>query len=183
MLHKELKSREKAPSTNVKLFEEVFSMTELNRALRKLKARKSPGPDNLHNEMLKHLGPKAKKVLLLYINMTWNQGLLPNAWKTAMIKPILKKGNPAEDLSSYRPISLTSCFGKITERMINDRLYFWLESNKILNSHQAGFRSGRRTDDQLFKLSQKVIDGFHEKQSTTAIFVDLQQAYDRIWRK
>ena len=183
MLHKELKSREKAPSTNVKLFEEVFSMTELNRALRKLKARKSPGPDNLHNEMLKHLGPKAKKVLLQYINMTWNQGLLPNAWKTAMIKPILKKGNPAEDLSSYRPISLTSCFDKITERMINDRLYFWLESNKILNSHQAGFRSGRRTDDQLFKLSQKVIDGFHEKQSTTAIFVDLQQAYDRIWRK
>ena len=183
ILYKELKSREKAPSANVQIFEEAFSITELNRALRKLKARKSPGPDGLHNEMLKNLGPKAKTVLLLYMNMTWNQGLLPNAWKTAIVKPILKKGKPAEDLSSYRPISLTSCFGKITERMINDRLYFWLESNKILNAQQAGFRSGRRTDDQLFKLSQKVIDGFYDKQSTTAIFVDLQQAYDRIWRK
>ena len=180
---KELKSREKAPTANVKLFEQDLTMTELNKALKKLKPRKSPGPDGLHNEMLKNLGPRAKQVLLQYINMTWQQGLLPNTWKTAIVKPILKKGKPAEELSSYRPISLTSCFGKITERMINERLYWWLESNNILNSHQAGFRAGRRTDDQLFKLSQKVIDGFHEKQSTTAIFVDLQQAYDRIWRK
>ncbi|GFR60802.1 RNA-directed DNA polymerase from mobile element jockey [Elysia marginata] len=29
----------------------------------------------------------------------------------------------------------------------------------------------------------KVIDGFQKKKNTTAVFVDLQQAYDRVWRK
>ena len=32
-------------------------------------------------------------------------------------------------------------------------------------------------------MTQRVIDGFHDKKSTVGVFVDLQQAYDRIWRK
>merc|ERR1712105_556422 len=37
--------------------------------------------------------------------------------------------------------------------------------------------------DQLFRLTQSVIDGFQEKKDTAAVFIDLQQAYDKIWRK
>ncbi|GFR73609.1 RNA-directed DNA polymerase from mobile element jockey [Elysia marginata] len=96
-------------------------------------------------------------------------------------KILLRK--PAEDVKSYRRIHLTSCLGKLAERIINNRLYWWLESNKILNPNQAGFRTGQQTEDQLFRLSQKVIDGFQKKKNTTAVFVDLQQAYDRVWRK
>ena len=66
---------------------------------------------------------------------------------------------------------------------MNQRLYWWLEANNILDIHQAEFQRGHRTDDQLFRLTQKIIDGFHEKKSTTAVFVDLKQAYDRVWRK
>ena len=90
-----------------------------------------------------------------------------------------KKGKPSEDLSSYRPIPLTSVLGKLAERMINSRLYWWL----AINHYQAGFRAGQRTEDQLFRLSQRILDGFQRKKHTTAIFVDLQQAYDRVWRK
>ena len=182
-LIEELKAEESTPGPNIKTFEEELTMTEFNKALKKLKARKSPGPDKIHNEMLRHLGIPGKKVLLSFINKTWNEGTLPDSWKIATIKPILKKGKPADDLKSYRPISLSSCFGKLAERMINQRLYWYLESNKILNVAQAGFRNGHRCEDQLFRLSQKIIDGFHDKKSTTAVFVDLQQAYDRVWRK
>ena len=73
--------------------------------------------------------------------------------------------------------------GKIAERMVNGRLYWWLETSGHLNSSQAGFRAGYRTEDQLFKLSQKILDGFQKKHHTTAVFVDLKQAYDRVWRK
>jgi len=151
--------------------------------LKKLKNRKSPGPDNIFNEMLKHLGHAGKSIILDFINLTWTQGKLPSSWKIATIKPVLKKGKPQEDLSSCRPISLSSCLGKVAERMMNQRLYWWLEANSLLDIHQAGFRSGHRTDDQLFRLSQSIIDGFHEGKSTTGIFVDLKQAYDRVWRK
>ena len=114
-------------------------MSELNKALKKLKSRKSPGPDKLHNEMLTHLGPIGKQTLLRLMNLTLQTSEIPRAWKNAIITPILKKGKPPEDLSSYRPISLTSVLGKIAERMINSRLYWWLEKSGTINKNQAGF--------------------------------------------
>ena len=178
----DLKCKEKLPGPSINLFDEKFSNSELRTAMRKLKPRKSPGPDGLLNEMLTHLGTEGKRVILCLINMTWSKGELPKSWKIAIVKPLLKKGKPAEEISSYRPISLTSCLGKLAERMINARLYWWLETNQILNVHQAGFRKGQRTEDLLFRMTQQIIDGFHQKKSTVGIFVDLQQAYDRVWR-
>ena len=180
---KDLKSKEKSLGPGNQLFDENFSVSELKKAMRKLKSRKCPGPDGIHNEMLTHLGNAGKKVVLDLINKTWMKGELPKAWKIATIKPLLKKGKPAGDISSYRPISLTSCLGKLAERMTNARLYWWLEAKKILNVHQAGFRAGQRTEDLLFRMTQRIIDGFHKEKSTVGIFVDFQQAYDRIWRK
>ena len=180
---KELKAKEKMPSACLQVFGENFTLTELNRAMKKLKMRKAPGQDKLHNEMLVNLDESGRNVILRLINMTFDSGTIPKAWKNAVISPILKKGKPQEDLNSYRPISITSCLGKIAERMINSRLYWWLETSGHLNSSQAGFRAGYRTEDQLFRLSQRILEGFQKKQHTTAVFVDLKQAYDRVWRK
>ena len=133
--------------------------------------------------MLLRLGSTGKDVLLKLINLSWEKGELPQIWKNAHLVPILKKGkNPAEP-KSYRPISLTSCIGKIAERMINRRLYWYLESTGQLGKNQAGFRRGKCTEDQLFRLTQGIQDGFQNKKHTLAVFVDLQQAYDRVWRK
>ncbi|GFR62331.1 LINE-1 retrotransposable element ORF2 protein [Elysia marginata] len=151
--------------------------------MKKLKLRKSPGPDRLHNEMLLHLGLEGKKVLLKLINKTWGTSIIPSAWKTAIVAPILKKGKPAEDVKSYRPIHLTFCLGKLAERMINNRLYWWLESNKILNPNRAGFRTGQQTEDSCFVLVRRSLMDSRRIKNTTAVFVDLQQAYDRVWRK
>ncbi|GFR81082.1 RNA-directed DNA polymerase from mobile element jockey [Elysia marginata] len=54
ILLRELKQKEKAPGVNLSFFQNCFKLSELNRAMKKLKLRKSPGPDRLHNEMLLH---------------------------------------------------------------------------------------------------------------------------------
>ena len=182
-LWKVFKKKLKAPSCNALPFEQDFTIQELNSAIRKAAPRKAPGPDGITNEMISHLGNLAKKKLLQFINRTWKEGQLPSSWRTAKVTPILKKGKPAGQPKSYRPISLTSCLGKVAERMINTRLYHWLEKNQLLDNVQAGFRKGSRTEDQLFRFVQSAIDGFQDGKSTTAIFIDLQQAYDRVWRK
>ena len=181
-LLKELKLREKIQSNAAALNEE-FKIQELETALKKLKKRKSPGPDKIHNEMLQHLGENGKRMLLNIINKTWMEGQLPRAWKNAHVVPILKTDKDPQIPKSYRPISLTSCTGKVAERMVNRRLYWFLEENKLLCEEQAGFRAASRTEDQLFTLCQKIQDGFQDGKHTTAVFVDLQQAYDRVWRK
>ena len=182
-LWKLTKLKQNSPSCNNQPFEEDFTLQELNNAIRKSKAGKAPGPDKIANEMISHLGHLARMKILLFVNKTWKLGKLPTAWRTAKVTPILKKGKPPDKPQSYRPISLTSCLGKVAERMVNSRLYHWLESNQILNKMQAGFRKGCRTEDQLFRFIQNTLDGFQESKTTTAVFIDLQQAYDRVWRK
>ena len=164
------------------IFIDPFSTTELEDSLNKCKLKKAPGPDNVTNDMLVQLSKQGKKFLLNLINKTWRTGKLPKIWKTATVIPILKKDKPKEKLNSYRPISLTSCIGKIAERMINSRMYWWLEKNQSLHPNQSGFRRGRQTIDQLIRLTQGTADAFQKAEHTAAVFVDLQQAYDHVWR-
>ena len=54
------------------MFEAVFAMSELNKQLKKLKRRKSPGSDKLHNEVLIHLGHIGKRaVSFLKFSLTY----------------------------------------------------------------------------------------------------------------
>ena len=180
---KHLKHQEKVQTASTTIFEADFNMQELKQGLRKLKPRKAPGPDKIYNEMLTHLSPLGKETVLKLINMTWRNGQIPKDWRNAYITPILKSNKSSDEPKSYRPISLTSCLGKLAERMVNARLYWFLESSNILCHEQAGFRKGSCTEDQLFRLTQRIHDGFQNNKHTVAIFFDLQQAYDRVWRK
>ena len=50
------------------------------------------------------------------------QGLVPEIWKEAHIVPTRKKRKDKTSPGNYRPISLISCVGKLTERIITHRL-------------------------------------------------------------
>ena len=147
-------------------------------SLRQLKAKKSPGPDAITNEILTHLGNKATCKLLEIFNHYWATGTLPQTWREATVIPILKKGTDPKQAASYRTISLTNCVGKTMERVVNQRLKWYLETNDILAPEQAGFRQFRATEDQTTYLVQEIEDAFQEKKATR---IDLQRAFDKVW--
>ena len=156
-------------------------MQELRQAIYSLKNGKTPGPDNIMAEFLKHLGKQALALTLHIFNQIWNSNI-PSEWKKATVIPILKTGKPVNLLSSYRPISLTSVIGKTMERMINNRLSFFLENNNSICTDQAGFRKHHSTNQQILRLSQDVKDAMDKRCTTLAVFVDFKGAYDAVWR-
>jgi hypothetical protein len=110
-----------------------FSEEELKEAIRNTKVKNQPGPDIIFPEFIHNLGPKALKILTMIHNKLWNsRDNLPDEWKKATIVPILKPDKPANLLSSYRPIALTSILAKIQERMILARLNWYLENQNLL---------------------------------------------------
>ena len=162
---------------------ESLSLRELEEALRKLKQKKAPGPDGITNEMLKHLGPGTKRLLLSIFNQSWFTGTVPTGWKEAQMRPIPKKGKDKRDPTSYRPISLLSCVGKLLEKIINKRLLWHLEENSALAPTQTGYRQHHSTEDQLAFLTQEIEDAFQEKKKVLAIFFDMSKAFDKVWKE
>lgn len=131
--------------------------------------------------MLSHLNVEAKGLFLHIVNCSWNSGITPDSWRHAIITPVPKPSKPPEIADSYRPIALTSCLCKAMERMVLNRLNWYLESNNILDNTQSAFRKMRSTTDHIFKLHYDVSKAFEERKSTVAVLVDISKAYDMTW--
>jgi len=90
------------------------------------------GPDDIHYQIIKNLPPNAVNTLLQALNNIWFAGNFPPSWRASTVIPMPKPAKDASDPNNYRPIALTSCLCKVIERMVNNRLVWFLERNKII---------------------------------------------------
>ena len=112
-----------------------FTIRELCDALKKSHDTAN-GPDEIHYQLLKHLPRDSLMVLLDIFNYRWASGEIPECWKEATLIPIPNPFKDQKNPSNYRPISLMSCLCKTMERMINGRLFWFLEKNNILTKYK-----------------------------------------------
>ena len=96
------------------------------------------------------------------INITLELGLLPDEWKTANVIPIYKKDDKTQP-SNYRPVSLTSCICKISERIIFKHMYNFMKDCNIITDLQSGFTPGDSTVLQLCDLYHIFSQALDEK--------------------
>ena len=119
-----------------------ITLERVRAVLRKLRADKSPGVDEVSPRLLMHIQEEICSPLCSLFLKSLEEGCVPEDWKRANITPIFKSGgrNRAEN---YRPVSLTSQVCKVFETLIRDTIVEHLESNELLNITQHGFRKGR----------------------------------------
>ncbi|GFT09984.1 RNA-directed DNA polymerase from mobile element jockey [Trichonephila clavipes] len=104
----------------------------------------------------------------------------PNAWKTAVVIPILKPGKNPTLADSHRPISLLPILSKLAEKIISARLNDYLERNNILTPEQHGFRPRLSTSHQLLRVVEYIKDAIDRNQYSAAVFLDIQKAFDSL---
>jgi hypothetical protein len=156
------------------------SFVEMVEVIKSLKTDSSPGEDGVHNRFLKNLSSKGLDLLLKMINLSLVVGL-PKSWKSAVVTMIPKKESNSNNPTEYRPISLLSCIGKLAERIIKNRLYFFLETNNLLSPAQSGFRNCRGTGDNLLFMTQKIQESLNRGKKVCGIYFDISKAFDKVW--
>ena len=155
----------------------------LIKSVKFLKRGNDPGPDNIHNEVLR-LGTTTSFYhhLARLFTSSIQLGYIPTAWKIATIRMLLKPDKPPSLTTSYRPISLISSIMKLFKRVIEQRLRSHLEHIGFINKHQSGFRRTKSTDDHLFQLSQFIMESFNRGEHVVAAFIDVEKAFDNVWQ-
>ena len=93
-----------------------------------LERGKAPGPDNIHNEVVR-LGTTTSLFhhLARLFTSSIQIGYIPTAWKLATLRLLLKPDKLPSLTTSYRPISIMSSIMKLFERVIEQRLRSYLE--------------------------------------------------------
>jgi hypothetical protein len=147
------------------------------------KKKSAVGQDGIHNLFLVNTNNRFRIILLQLINNAVLNNTIPKNWKEAIITIIPKKDTKSSNPKDYRPISVTSCLGKLAERMIKIRLMDYLEEHKLIVNQQSGFRKHRQTKDNLVHLIQKSVESFNRKKKVCAIFFDIASSFDKVWHQ
>lgn len=155
---------------------------EVRQATNALNCRSAPGPDGVTNKTLRNLNDAAISALTRYFNSCWTNGHLPKQWKTAKTI-LLPKPNKPPGIEGLRPISLTSCVGKVMEHVLNNRWQRYLEEQGYYSDSMLGFRSHLGTQDAMLLLQREVLNpvgGVPQKDNRAILGLDLQSAFDRV---
>ncbi|KAK0160438.1 hypothetical protein PV328_007848 [Microctonus aethiopoides] len=167
--------KERQITTEIETMEKEFKIEELIRALKMIKKNSSPGKDGIEYTMLKELPIIMKEELLEIINEVWKTDTYPTEWRKYQVIFIDKPGK-----EKVRPIALSSCVGKIMERMVNERLVWWAEKFNKLAKDQNGFRRGRSCMENLTIITTNIKTGLLQNKYTLATFLDITSAYDNV---
>jgi hypothetical protein len=131
--------------------------------------------------MMKEL-PKKGLVMLTYIfNAILRISYWPKQLKTAEIILISKSGKDSKELTSYHPISLLSTVNKIFEMLLLWRINTDLKPDDWMPPHQFGFRNQHSTVQQTHRIIHAIHQALEDKQYCTSVFLDVSQAFDKVW--
>ena len=135
-------------ANDVKLDCVDFNSDAILKVSKKIKFKITADPDGYSYYLLKQILPGIVSPLSMMFESFMSVGKVPTGWKTAIITPLFKKGISSQ-VSNYRPISLTSIFSKLMERVVAEHLIAYLRDHNLISKAQHGFLSRRSTVRQL----------------------------------
>jgi hypothetical protein len=112
------------------MFVAPVTETEVEQVNKGLRSKSSPGFDEILTSSVKQYLCYFTKPLVHLYNVSLQTGIFPDMMKKAKIIPLFKKGE-RQDVKNYRPISILSVFSKALEKLVHNRLLFFLKRRNI----------------------------------------------------
>ena len=120
----------KVPNTRFKFT--FVSEDSVLKILKNIDENKAAGIDNLSGKFLKDGATILAKPIFQICNLSIKYSIFPNDCKTAILKPLFKRGSKT-DPKNCCPISLIS---KIIEKIIHDQTQNFLDKNNVIYRYQ-----------------------------------------------
>lgn len=162
----------------------TITIEELKNIILSFDVNKSPGPDQIDFRIIRRIFESSPSFLLEWINKCFQLCHFPSILKQAEVMFFIKPNKNSDEPSSYRPICLLPCLGKLIEKTLVQRLTYHLELNKKLSDKQHGFRELFSCETALYSTISQINHNIKNNRYTTLISTDIKGAFDSIiWKK
>ena len=163
--------------TNTIFLNEV-SVNEVQTVIQNLK-ESSPGWDNIAPKIIKMTYEHFILPLTYIIHLSLTNGVFPGDLKIAKIIP-LYKAKEKHVLNNYRPVSVLPVFSKIIERIMYNRIFDFINKNKILYKFQFGFQPNYSTSYAMITLIERITEALDNGNHVLGVFLDFSKAFDTV---
>ena len=119
-------------------------------------------------------------VLTEIVNRSLLSGVFPDTWKSAVIKPLLKKKGLPLELPNYRPVSNLTFLSKILEKAALNQINDHIEANNLLPPYQRAYRKYHGVETAMLRMYNDLLENIDEGKVTIVVMLDLSAAFDTI---
>ena len=126
------------------------------------------------------LSPCLAPTITHLVNLSLSHAYVPEDWKTANVKPLLKKSGLELTYKNSRPVSNLPFISKIVEKAVLAQLLPHGERNAPLPKFQPGFRKFHLTETALLKVQSDILMPMDNQKITFLVLLDLSAAFDTI---
>ena len=132
------------------------------------------------DEVLKIIRSKA----INYFKNSTKSSHYADIWKRSNIISVHKK-NDKRLVKNYRPISPLPIFRKIFEKIVFNKIYYFLMEEKLLNPNQSGFRPSDSCINQLLAITHEIFEAFdyNPPLKVRSVFLDISKSFDKVWHE
>jgi len=149
---------------------------DIKRLLQKLKTNSSPGCDGV---MVEHILHSNSYMLMQHLadmySVILSHNVIPDIFTQSVMVPVIKKASlDPNNVSNYRPISISSTFAKLAELLMVP------DQEEICDS-QYGFREGRDTVSASAFFNDVLCHYKDQGSPVYACTLDAEKCFDKIW--
>ena len=110
------------------------------------------------------------------------RGYFPKEWKIAKIIPIIKPGKEgSQDPSKYRPISLLNIGGNVLEKLLINRIMYYIYKIEYINDSQYGLTLQKSTTDAAMAVKQFIEPELEKGKIVIMASLDVKGAFNAAW--
>lgn len=158
-----------------------FTQHEIKHIIQHIPSRITPGLDNMSASLMKSLYSLFPNFFHSIFNACLTFSYYPDLWKESKVVLLPKPNKPTNQPTSYRPICINPLLGKVLEKLLYNRLYYFLHHNNLLHPFQFGFTHNTSATIALYHIKQKLKSAIAEQKKTLIISLDISNAFNTIW--
>lgn len=172
-------ARRRVSRESTQLARRMFTHASISWALSTFEPMKSPGPDGILPMFLQKADDIIMTELISIFRSSYIFGHIPENWRKVKAIFIPKAGKKDRTMpKAFRPISLTSTFLKVMEKITDNYIRTVHLKNAPLHKHQHAYQTGKSTESALHHLVTLIEKSQRFQETVLCAFLDIEGAFD-----